>query len=96
VHDVTEKEDCLKEAIRVLRPDGHFVFLDLFDDPKYYPMRSKYKEVIAQHGARIDEDKTLHEIIELPFPLNGKRSLKYARIVSGLKGSTTPNSAKVS
>jgi len=87
VQDTKEKEDCLKEAIRVLKLNGHFIFLDLFDDSKYYPIRTKYKEVITNFGGRIDEDKAVREILNLPFPLDNKRSLKYARIISGLKKS---------
>lgn len=81
VRDVKEKEDCLKEAIRVLKLNGHFVFLDLFDDPKFYPVQSKYKQVIAHYGGLITEDKAIHEVLDLPFPLNDKKSLKYARII---------------
>jgi ubiquinone/menaquinone biosynthesis C-methylase UbiE len=87
VQDIKEKEDCLKEAIRVLKLDGRFVFLDLFDSAKYYPIHAKYKEVITNYGGRIDEDKAVNEILKLPFPLNYKRSLKYARIISGIKKS---------
>lgn len=85
VQDVKEKEDCLKEAIRVLKVNGIFVFLDLFNDPHYYPVRTKYKEVITYNGGRIDEDKAVSEILHLPFPLNTRKSLKFARIISGIK-----------
>ncbi len=85
VRDVKEKEDCLAEALRVLKPEGRFVFLDLFDDPKHYPVRSRCGEVIAHNGGKVDEDKLVSEILGLPFPLNGKRSLKYARILTGRK-----------
>ncbi len=87
VQDVKEKETCLKEAIRVLKLEGRFVFLDLFDEPKYYPIRAKRKEVIARCGGIIDEDKAVNELLSLPFPLNHRRSLKYARIISGRKKS---------
>jgi len=90
VRDVKEKEYCLAEAIRVLKPNGRFVFLDLFDDPKHYPEREKYRETIIRHGGMIDEDKAVHEILNLPFPLDKKQSLRYARIITGIKNGPTP------
>jgi ubiquinone/menaquinone biosynthesis C-methylase UbiE len=85
VQNVLEKEDCMREALRVLAQNGNFVFLDLFDDPKYYPISKKYQEAITTHGGMIVEDIAVHELLALPFPLNSKKSLRYARIVSGRK-----------
>jgi SAM-dependent methyltransferase len=85
VQQVPEKEDCLMEALRVLKENGHFAFIDLFDDPSHYPLPGKYKKIIVECGGCINEDLPVNELVQLPFPLNDKRSLKHARLIAGYK-----------
>ena len=89
VRDTLEKEKSVAEALRVLKQGGRFVFLDLFDDPKFYPDPGKLGDTIARAGASVTENKPLRDLLPLPFPLNIGRSLKFARIVAGIKAGST-------
>lgn len=44
VADVKDKRDCIREALRVLKPGGRFVFQDLFLIERYY---GKPEELVA-------------------------------------------------
>jgi SAM-dependent methyltransferase len=85
VRDVKDKTASLAEAMRVLEPGGRFAFIDLFDDPKFYAGRKKVLDAIASSGGRIDRASSLSQVLDLRFPLNLPKVLKYAVIVSGVK-----------
>src|SRR5262249_22209330 len=55
IGDVKRKSDGVVEALRVLRPGGRYVFLDLFSDPACYPSIEDVREAIARAGASIAE-----------------------------------------
>jgi len=83
VQDVNDKTISIDEALRHLKKGGRFIFLDLFQDPKYYPERKKIDKVIASQNGRVTERKSLSEVIQLPFPLKHKKVLGYAEIITG-------------
>lgn len=85
VKDADEKLMCLAEALRVLKPAGGFVFFDLFLDPKFYPIPDKIKEYIDKNNGVVKEIKKLDEFFKLPFPLNDKKVLGYAMLITGTK-----------
>ncbi|MEZ6031211.1 MAG: class I SAM-dependent methyltransferase [Hyphomonadaceae bacterium] len=85
VRDVADKTASVAEAIRVLEPGGRFAFIDLFDDPKFYDGRQKVLDVIARNGGRVDVSSSLSRVLDLRFPLNLAKVLKYAVFVSGTK-----------
>jgi len=85
VRDESNKLNMVKEALRVLRYGGCYAFLDLFGDTKYYPSNDEVRAVIEQSGCIVSLDKPLAELIALPFPLNGKRALGFARLLCGTK-----------
>ena len=85
VQDVKDKTASIAEAMRVLEPGGRFAFIDLFDDPKFYGGRQTVLDVITSHGGRIDTASSLSEVLDLRFPLNLAKVLKYAVFVSGVK-----------
>ncbi len=89
VRDVADKTVSVTEALRVLAPGGRFAFVDLFDDPKLYAGREHVLEVIARNGGEIESARSLSEVLELRFPLNLAKVLKYAVLVSGTKSLAT-------
>lgn len=85
VRDVKDKTDALLEALRVLKKQGSFVFLDLFADPKIYSSLEDIVQIMHKHGATDITLTKLSDILELPFPLNMKKVLQYAIIIEGKK-----------
>jgi SAM-dependent methyltransferase len=85
VRDVTDKLPVIVEALRVLRPGGRYVFLDLFADPGMFGSVQRVQAAIAQAGAGVDEIGRLDAYLTLPFPLGGAKVLGHAMIISGVK-----------
>jgi len=85
VRELQDKTEAVSEALRILRPGGSFVFLDLFSDPGAYPRQQLLRQRLEEGGAVDISDVPLASLMSLPFPLNGKRVLKHARLVSGRK-----------
>ena len=87
-HEVREAQDKtvpIGEALRVLEPGGRFAFVDLFDDPRLYDGRHQALDAIARAGGSVDACRRLSELLELRYPLNLPKVLKYAVLVSGTK-----------
>src|SRR5262249_12320744 len=89
VRDVADKTVSVAEALRVLAPGGSFAFVDLFDDPKLYHGRGRVLKVIVSNGGEIASSRSLCEVLDLRFPLNLTKVLKYAVLVSGTKSFAT-------
>ena len=89
VRDVADKTTSVAEALRVLAPGGRFAFVDLFDDPKLYGGRSHALTVIESNRGEIESARSLSDMLDLPFPLNLAKALKYAVLVSGTKSLAT-------
>lgn len=85
VRELPDKTEAVSEALRILRPGGSFVFLDLFSDPGAYSRQQLLRQRLEEGGAVDISDVPLASLMSLPFPLNGKRVLKHARLVSGRK-----------
>lgn len=83
VRDIDDRTRCLDEALRVLRPGGRFVFLDLFADLGAFPEPTRIAGRIAARGGQITEERRLAELVPLPFPLRGRRVLGHARLIAG-------------
>jgi len=81
-HEIKENPDKLTgvaEALRVLRPGGAFVFLDLFGDPAFYPDPADLQNLCGC------TPKPLADLMELPFPLRHPKVLGHAMLVAGAK-----------
>ena len=63
-----------------------FLFMvDLFDDPRLYNGRGHVLKVITGNGGEITSSRSLSQALDLRFPLNLEKVLKYAVLVSGTK-----------
>jgi len=85
IRDVARKSDAVVEALRVLRPGGRFVFLDLFADPSFYPSIDHVKQTISGAGVSISELHRLADLLPLPFPLRHPKALGHAVLIAGAK-----------
>ena len=85
VRDVDDKTVGIAEALRVLGTGGRFAFFDLFDDPQHYDGRSEALDAIARAGGTVEVSRPLSELVELRYPLNLPKVLKYAVLISGTK-----------
>jgi ubiquinone/menaquinone biosynthesis C-methylase UbiE len=85
VRDVTDKSLVIAEALRVLRPGGRYVFLDLFADRSMFGSVLQVRTAITQAGASVAEIALLAAHLPLPFPLGGAKVLGHAMIISGTK-----------
>lgn len=90
VRDLSDKTAALTEALRVLRPGGTFAFLDLFSAPDAYPQQQLIAQRLEVAGAVDLSDSTVSTLLPLPFPLNGKKLLRHARLISGRKRDAAP------
>ncbi len=87
VQDESNKLNVVKEALRILKPGGCYVFLDLFDDIQHYPGMNEVRSTVEHCACTITVDKPLSELMPLPYPLNGKKALRFARLLCGTKRS---------
>ncbi|GGN94216.1 hypothetical protein GCM10010112_83300 [Actinoplanes lobatus] len=85
IGDLADKSDGVVEALRVLRPGGRYVFLDLFADPACYPSTEDVREAIGRAGASITEFGILAGSLPLPFPLRHPKVLGHAILIAGTK-----------
>jgi SAM-dependent methyltransferase len=89
VADAADKIDSLIETLRVLKNHGAFVFIDLFNDPAFYPHIDRVIEIIRRGNGHILELTKLSDKIRLPFPLGTGQVLKYAVLIAGKKDDVT-------
>ncbi|GIF62406.1 hypothetical protein Ais01nite_04410 [Asanoa ishikariensis] len=83
IRDLADKTDGVVEALRVLRPGGRYVFLDLFGDPELYPSLDALRSAIARAGASIAELTSLADLMPLAYPLRHPKVLGHAMVVTG-------------
>lgn len=85
VKDRENKTEVIKEALRVLKPGGKFIFLDLFMDEKIFGDEKELLNVLKKQGVSELNSYKLTEEMELPKLLLNKKVLGNAMILSGRK-----------
>jgi len=86
VQDVNDKTISICEALKHLRKGGKFIFIDVFQDPKYYPEPEEIDTAIKSKNGIITDRISLSKMMDLPFPLNHKKVLGYAEMITGRIG----------
>jgi ubiquinone/menaquinone biosynthesis C-methylase UbiE len=85
VADVPDKTESIKEAFRVLQSNGTFTFFDLFEDTSFYKSLDDVKKAITDSCGEILRFRNISEIMDLKYPLNTGKVLKYGVFISGKK-----------
>lgn len=85
VKDEVNKIKVIKEAFRVLKQGGRFVFLDLFMDEKIFGDYMELQNGLKELGISKFEVKKLDTMIKLPCLLKLKKVLGNAVIIVGTK-----------
>ena len=85
VSDVADKRRLLHESLRVLRKGGAFSLQDLFFDPRLYGPVDALIASLRASGARDVHIIALHQRIQIPPLLSGRRVLGAAGILFGTK-----------
>lgn len=85
VKDRQNKTEVIKEALRVLKPGGQFVFLDLFMDKKIFGDQRELLHEIKKYGVSELTTYKLANVMKLPKFLLNKKVLGNAMIMIGKK-----------
>ena len=88
-HEIKEnanKTDGILEALRVLRPGGSYVFLDLFADSAFYPPPAEFPQPLSEISNKL---RPLGDLMPLPYPLRHPKVLGNAMVVVGAKPAGT-------
>lgn len=83
--DVADKRQVLREAFRVLRPDGSFAFQDMFLDTALYGEISELIDLVHTWGVREVQYIPTKEALAIPFLVRNRRALGYAGVLFGRK-----------
>ncbi|WP_179395514.1 class I SAM-dependent methyltransferase [Lacticaseibacillus absianus] len=84
-HEVTSVQNkvaLINEALRVLSPNGEFVFLDLFRNDSIF---GDLSTLTATFNASTVQILPLEDCLQLPAILRSKHALYYAAIIKGVK-----------
>ncbi|HDR7533203.1 TPA: class I SAM-dependent methyltransferase [Bacillus cereus] len=85
VRDTRSKTEVIKEALRVLKPGGEFIFLDLFMDEKIFGDTEELLDELKKLDISKLNSYKLAEEIQLPKLLLNKKVLGNAMILYGRK-----------
>jgi ubiquinone/menaquinone biosynthesis C-methylase UbiE len=85
VRDAPDRCAAVAEAVRVLRPGGRFVLLDLFADPGPFTSLQHVRDAVTAAGAAITGEHPLRELLPLPYPLDDRRVLGHAVLLTGIR-----------
>jgi len=85
VQSVADKREVVREALRIVKPNGRFAFVDYFYDAKYYGKASEFEEYLKGLKLSQFEYKPLREMITIPPLLRHPKILGKVGIIYGRK-----------
>jgi SAM-dependent methyltransferase len=85
VRDAPDRTDVVAEALRVLKPGGRFVFLDLFASPQHFTSVQHVRDAVTRAGGCIAQESVLHDVLPLPYPLRDRKVLGHAMLLTGMR-----------
>jgi SAM-dependent methyltransferase len=85
VKSVADKKSVLQEALRVIKSDDTFAFIDYFYDAKYYGDQLEFEKFLKGLNLTHFEYKPLRDRIEIPMLLNHPKILGKVGIIYGKK-----------
>ena len=85
VQSVADKREVVREALRVVRTDGRFAFVDYFHDAKLYGKASEFEEYLKGLKLSQFEYRPLRDVMALPTLLRHPRILGKVGIICGRK-----------
>jgi len=75
----------VQEALRVVKPGGSFVFVDYFDDEKYYGNKTEFERFLRDLNLSHFEYQPLQDLIAIPALLKHPKILGKVGIICGKK-----------
>jgi len=85
VQSVADKREVVREALRVVKPNGRFAFVDYFFDAKYYGKASEFEEYLKGLKLSQFEYKPLRDMMAIPTLLRHPKILGKVGIIHGRK-----------
>jgi len=85
VRSVADKREVVQEALRVIKPEGRFAFVDYFYDPKFYGKTSEFEECLKGLKLSQFEYKMLRDVMTIPMLLKHPKILGKVGIIYGRK-----------
>ena len=85
VQSVADKREVVREALRIVKPDGRFAFVDYFFDTKYYGKASEFEEYLKGLKLSQFEYKPLRDMMAIPTLLRHPKILGKVGIIHGRK-----------
>jgi SAM-dependent methyltransferase len=82
---VKQKSNVVREALRVLKPGGSFVFIDYFYAEKYYGKTVEFEKLLGNLRLQQIALKPLHEVLEFSKILLHPKILGQVGIIYGKK-----------
>jgi SAM-dependent methyltransferase len=93
VKSIPDKREVVREALRVVKPDGAFAFVDYFYDSGLYGKIDNFEAYLRAMELTQLECKSLGDVISLPLLLKHPKILGKVGIVYGLKGERSHESS---
>jgi SAM-dependent methyltransferase len=85
VRSVPNKRELVREALRVLKPGGRFVFVDYFFESRYYGELPDFNAFLADLGLRQVTLKPMHEALNLSGLLKQPKAFGRVGLLVGVK-----------
>lgn len=85
VKSVADKRLVLAEALRVVKAEGHFAFVDYFYDAKYYGDAATFRDYLNRLNLSEFEYKPLGDMLAIPTLLRHPKILGKVGVIYGRK-----------